>query len=375
MINGEKFNSDLTKPRILIAPLDWGLGHATRCIPIIKELISQDCEVIIAAGDAPYFLLKKEFPKTVFLRIKGYNVKYSRNRRWLPFKLLLQLPGIIFSTRKENAWLREIINEYQVNAIISDNRLGLYNNRIPCVYITHQLRIKTGNKLSEKIARKIHDHFIKKYSNCWVPDFKENGLAGKLSHRSKTPSNVVYIGPVSRFEKIKGAPGIYNLLISLSGPEPQRTIFEKIILAQLKTYKKRVLLVRGLPGENTLLPSGMPAVEIVNHLSAEELNIAFQQSEMIVSRSGYSTVMDLVKIDRNAILVPTPGQTEQEYLADYLMEKRYFYSARQHDFSLDTTLDYASSFPFNKPAPPCDCYKKTVEEFVRSVQLSMDNGQ
>ena len=368
MINDNNFNTQQSRPRILVAPLDWGLGHATRCIPIINELIKQHCEVIIAADGNPFFLLKKEFPTIVFLRIKGYKIQYSRNTKWLFFKLLLQFPKIIFSIWKENSWLEKIINEYRIDAVISDNRFGVYNKRIPSVYITHQLHIKAGNVFSEKIAQKIHFHFIKKYSKCWVPDSKENGLAGELSHLENMPSNVLYIGPLSRFEKINDVPKVYNLLISLSGPEPQRTIFEKMILTQLKTFKKKVLIVRGLPEENNNLQAGLKSIEIVNHLSAEELNLAFQQSEMIISRSGYSTIMDLVKLGKNAILVPTPGQTEQEYLSNYLMEKKYFYSVQQDNFSLETTMGMASSFPYITPGSSFNNFKKVINEFVLSLK-------
>ena len=368
MINVKKSRIEPPAPRVLIVPLDWGLGHATRCIPIINELIKQKCEVIIAADGDPFFLLKKEFPGLVFLRIKGYKIKYGHNRKWLPFKLFLQLPKIISCIWRENVWLEKIIDEYQIDSVISDNRFGAYNKRIPCVYITHQLYINTGNVFSEKIAQKIHYHFIKKYSNCWVPDFKENGLAGELSHPAGIPSNVLYIGPLSRFEKINAVPKIYNLLISLSGPEPQRTIFERMILTQLKTFRKKVLLVRGLPRQNKKPAADMESIEIVNHLSAEELNVAFQQAEIILSRSGYSTIMDLVKLGRNAILVPTPGQTEQEYLSDYLMDKKYFYSVRQNNFSLETTIDYAASFPFISPSFSVDHYKQVINEFVLSLK-------
>jgi uncharacterized protein (TIGR00661 family) len=368
LINGNNFITKLSKPRILVAPLNWGLGHATRCIPIIKELIKQNCEVIIAADGTPYFLLKEEFPTTVFLRINGYNVQYSRNKKWLSSKLLLQVPKIIYSNWKENAWLKKTISEYRIDAVISDNRFGAHNKKIPSVYITHQLHIKTGNAFSERIAQKIHYHFIKKYSNCWVPDLEENGLAGELSHQANIPSNVLYIGPLSRFEKIKDVHIIYNLLISLSGPEPQRTIFEEMILNQLKTFEKKVLLVRGLPGDYKKLQSDKESIEIANHLSTEELNMVFQQSEMILSRSGYSTIMDLVELGKNAILVPTPGQTEQEYLAHYLMEKKYFYSVQQDNFSLETAIAQASSFPFINPVSSTGNYKKVISEFVLSLQ-------
>lgn len=368
MKDSNNFNTSPVKKRVLIAPLDWGLGHATRCIPIIKELISQNCEVFIAVGGKGGFLLKKEFPSSVFLRINCYKIRYSSNKKWLPFKLLLQLPGIIFSIRKEKLWLKKIVNKYRIDAVISDNRFGMYSKEIPSVYITHQLLIKTGNIFSERILQKLHYYFIRKYSNCWVPDFKENGFAGELSHPEKIPSNIIYIGPLSRFETLNDIPIIYDLLISVSGPEPQRTLFEKMILSQLKNFDKKTLFVRGLPEEIKELKSERESMKIVNHLSADELNKAFQQSKMIISRSGYTTIMDLAKLGKNAVLVPTPGQTEQEYLSHFLMRKKYFYSVEQDQFSLDSVLTNVSSFPFNNPMECMNDYKKVITEFVLSLK-------
>lgn len=370
MINGNNFNSLHQKTRILIAPLDWGLGHATRCIPIINELIYQNCEVLIAASGNSFFLLKKEFPSLVILRIKSYKVKYSRSKRWLPIKLFLQFPQIAFSTLKENLWLKKCIEKHKIDAVISDNRFGMYSKKIPSVYITHQLLIKTSNPFFEKIVQKLHYYFIKKYNYCWVPDYEENGLAGELSHQENMPSNILYIGPLSRFQLLKDVPQIYDVLISISGPEPQRTIFEKIILHQLNNFNKRILFVRGLPDENRNLKTDIESVKIVNHLSSNELNTAFQQSEIIISRSGYTTIMDLVKIAKHAVLVPTPGQTEQEYLSTHLMEKKFFYSVEQDKFSLNTVYNNASAFQFSNIPSCMNNYKKVISEFVLSLKSS-----
>ncbi len=368
MINGKNFNTHLVKTRVLVAPLDWGLGHATRCIPIINELIEQNCEVLIAGEESVYFLLKKEFPEAIFLPIKSYKIKYSHSGNRLFLKLLLQFPKVIFSVVQENLWLKKIINEYKIEAVISDNRFGLYHKKIPSVYITHQLYIKTGKNFTDKIARKLHYYFIKKYKHCWVPDSEENSLAGKLSHPQKKPSNVLYIGPLSRFEKTSNVGKKYDLLISLSGPEPQRTIFEQIILSQLENFGKEVLLVRGLPNENKIPAVKSKSVTIENHFPAKELNMAFQESEMVISRSGYSTIMDLVKIGKKAILVPTPGQGEQEYLSKYLMEKKYFYAVQQDNFSLGKNVSEASLFHFAEPIFSFNDYKKVVSEFALSFK-------
>ncbi|MDQ2862154.1 MAG: glycosyl transferase family 28 [Bacteroidota bacterium] len=368
MRSGNKFNTIPQKPKILVTPLDWGLGHATRCIPIINELISLNCEVLIAASGDGYFLLKKEFPTTVIFRIPGYKIEYSRKKKWLPFKLLLQSPRLFFSIFKEYVWLKKAIKNNRIHAVVSDNRFGMFAKNIPCVYITHQLLIKTGNSFSENFLQRIHYSFIKKFNYCWVPDYAQNGIAGELSHQANKPGNVLYAGPLSRFEIWENMPLLYDVIVSISGPEPQRTIFEKIILSQIKSTAKKILVVRGLPGEDMPMVSENASLKIVNHLSSHDLNKAFQQSEIVISRSGYTTVMDLVKLGKKAVLVPTPGQTEQEYVAYYLMKNKFFYSVEQDNFSVNAALNAALSFPFTTFSRPMDDYKKIINEFVLSVK-------
>ena len=372
MTNAKKFNNPSTKPKILIAPLEWGLGHATRCIPIINELIKQNCEVFIAAEGATYSLLKQEFPSLTFLPLMGYRMKYSRKKYSLPWKILAQLPKIAFTIYKEHQWLRKIVKKYKIDAVISDNRFGMYHTKIPSVYITHQLLIKTGNAFTERIAKRIHYYFINKYNECWVPDFAQrtpdgvNGLAGELSHPKKLPQNVKYIGCLSRFQ-LNYSEKKYDLLISISGPEPQRTIFEDQILNDLKSYSGKVLFIRGLPEKSEELKCENPLVEIKNHLSAKQLNEAILQSDMILSRCGYTTIMDLIKLQKKAILIPTPGQTEQEYLAKYLMENKMFYTIIQKDFVLQNSLQQAYLFPFIIPEYNMEQYKNVINQFVQSL--------
>jgi uncharacterized protein (TIGR00661 family) len=361
------FNNSGRKYRVLIAPLDWGLGHATRCIPIIKELIRFNCEVFIVADKKIFALLKKEFPGTVFLRFKGYEIEYSGHKKLFALTLFFQIPKIIFSIFKEKKWIKKMIREHSIDAVISDNRFGMYSKKILSVYITHQLCIKTGNIFTGIIAQKIHNYFIKKYTSCWIPDFKMNGLAGELSHPKNIPSNVVYIGALSRFNLLPDVEIIYDLLISISGPEPQRTIFENEILKQLKTFQGKVCLIRGLPSEKNVLKD-FNSVKIKNHLTADELNKVIQQSKIIISRSGYTTVMDLAVLRKKAILIPTPGQKEQEYLAEYLFQKQYFFSAQQKNFSIEDAIKKMDSFHFKSVDFNKDEYKKTIHEFALSLK-------
>lgn len=371
MIKAENFNTPDNKPRILLAPLDWGLGHATRCIPIISTLIQQNCTVIVAADGPVKNLLQKEFPNVQFIELKGYRIQYSRYKFWMPVKIVLQLPKILYRIYAENRWLEKAVNANKIDAVIADNRMGLFHKNIPCVYITHQLTIKTGNRFTEKIAQKIHYHFIDKFWACWVPDAgRDLNLAGALSHPAILPKvPVTYLGPLSRFEK-KEAESKYDLCIILSGPEPQRTVFEKIILNDLHKIQGRIFLVRGLPLETEIPELNNSSIKIKNHLPADELNNIILQSKIIISRCGYSTVMDLVKMQKNAILVPTPGQTEQEYLGGYLQEQKIFYCVDQKIFSLAEAIKNAADFECKVWPAHDDNYKNVVENFIATLKIN-----
>lgn len=366
-MKGKKFNNPGYKPRVLVAPLDWGLGHTTRSIPIINGLLKRGCDVIIAADGASKILLQKEFPGLLFLKSSGYRMYYSRKRFWMPFKILIQFPKIISAVYKEHSWLKKAVKEYGIDAVISDNRFGMYHSSIPCMYVTHQLKIKTGNRLTEWFAQKIHYWFINRYNECWVPDtLGEINLAGELSRPTDLPKvPVKYLGPLSRFEK-DIAEIKYDLLIILSGPEPQRTIFEKMILKDLENYNGKVLLIRGLPETVVSLKTTSSLFKVKDHLPTVELNRVILESQMIISRCGYTTIMDLIKLQKKAILVPTPGQTEQEYLAGYLLKQKMFFCTQQYLFSLPSALKAAEDFTFNSTYFAQNDYEKVLDGFIKN---------
>ncbi len=367
-MNGEKFNRVEVKQRVLVAPLDWGLGHATRCIPIIKHLIINGIEVIIAAEAGTLALLSAEFPALEYLSLKGYNIEYSRNPKRLGLSIFLQIPKIILRIMGEHKWLKEMVKQHKIDAVISDNRPGLHHQKISTVYITHQLNIKTGNRFTGKIAQRLHYYFVNKFNECWVPDAGDGvTLAGMLSHPTVLPNiPLKYLGPVSRFDKIDIPEKQYDLLFLLSGPEPQRSLFEEKIEQQLKDFIGSALIVRGLPSDTTSLRLDNPSIGQVNHLPATLLNEAIQQSKLIISRSGYTTVMDLAKLQQRAVLVPTPGQQEQEYLANYLMEKKVFYCVKQDEFLLSEILERIKQFPFTALYIP-ETYQKFINEWCEGL--------
>jgi uncharacterized protein (TIGR00661 family) len=338
------------KPNILIAPLDWGLGHATRCIPIIKCLLEQNCNVVLAGEGKIKTLLQGEFPELRFLTLQGYRVRYSQNHWTLPFTIASQIPRILSSIKKEQTWLQDVVEKYAIDAIISDNRYGLHHPAVPSVFITHQLRIKTPlGKTAEDYLQKLNYRYLHQFSECWVPDAAgDTNLGGALSHPEKLPPvPVKYIGPLSRFTKA-GSQTTRHLLVLLSGPEPQRTLLERLLLEQLPHYTGPVVFVRGLPGST----EGMPApahVNVYHHLVAEELQQKISEASFIICRCGYSTVMDIAALQKKSILIPTPGQTEQEYLARHLMKENFALCIAQKRFSLNAALEAAAVFDYRLP--------------------------
>ena len=349
-MNGENINIGSKPLRVIVSPLDWGLGHATRIITIIKTLQNYDVQVLIAADGSAAALLQQEFPTLQILSVPGYKIQYAKNKRSFFWKLLSQLPGILKAINAENRILNSWAEEYQPDGIISDNRFGFYHPAIPSVYISHQLFIETGHKWLNKLAQQIHYKYINRFSECWVPDFeKGSGLAGKLSHPQQLPAvSTKYLGPLSRFTRQKENANNGPLLIILSGPEPQRSIWEAQLVKQIKKANMPCIVVRGLPSGGAPI-SETPFLRIYDHLQAFELQQQIEDAALIISRAGYSTVMDLVALRKKAILVPTPGQPEQEYLATYLKEQQIFFTCSQENFDLQQTLNAAKKFITRMP--------------------------
>jgi len=347
-MNYGPFSGKTGSVKVLVAPLDWGLGHATRCIPVIYELLSQDAEVWLAGEGAQEALLKREFPELTFLYLRGYRMRYGNSRSGLLKAIVLQVPGMLSAIKNEHAWLQRAVAEHHFDAVISDNRFGLYHPAIPCVFLTHQLRIKNPfGKWSGNLLQNRNYRFINRFSECWIPDEEgEKNLAGELSHPSKKPALPIhYIGFLSRMKNQPPCEQKGKLLISLSGPEPQRTIFENIIIRDIVHYHGRATIVRGLPGDANLIPSTND-IHFFNHLPTAEMNNEMEKAEFVIARSGYSTIMDIAALGKKSILVATPGQPEQEYLAKYLAQKKFAIRVKQEQFSLGSVLERAAHFEY-----------------------------
>jgi predicted glycosyltransferase len=368
-MNGQK------NRRILLAPLDWGLGHATRCIPIIRSLQEQGCEVVLAGDGAVEALLSNEFPEMEIKILKGYGISYSKNAS-LFGSMLQQLPRILQSIKAEQQWLSDLLKKESFDLIISDNRPGFYSSQVPSVYITHQLLINSGKgKWLNRLLQKLHSRYMKNFNEVWVPDLEgQTNLAGELSHPSKPIVQPVYLGLLSRMQTIT-CEKKYDLMTLLSGPEPQRTILEEKLIEQLSSFKGTALLVRGLPKTSASLLQLPEHVTVYDHLPANELKQAICASHLIICRSGYTTLMDIVRLKKKAVLIPTPGQPEQEYLAEYMEEQQLFPYLVQAEATIEKAVSLSASFSYQQPFSDIDFeqYEKIIRSQIQLLTEKRDN--
>jgi spore coat polysaccharide biosynthesis predicted glycosyltransferase SpsG len=323
------------KNNILICPLEWGLGHAGRMIPLARKLQEGNNNIFIGAGREHQLLFKNELSGIIYIDFQGFKPGSSR---FLPqyISLLLRIPVLFFHIVAEHLRLKKIIKENKIDIVISDNRFGLWNRKIKTVYVTHQPLIPFPEKLKflEWTGILFHRFFINKYSLCFIPDLPgELNVSGRLTHEMKLPENVRFIGILSRFmycapsRKEKKLDFLHNTLI-LSGPEPQKGILKKKLVEILKNKEPPTVIFEGKPG---ILGEANRTGSIIsyNHLSSGEMQEMITSSNCIITRSGYTSVMELISLNCSALLIPTPGQTEQEYLAKYLSAKGWFTAVSQ----------------------------------------------
>lgn len=397
--------------KILFCPLDWGLGHAARDVPLIRRLLDLDQEVVLA-GDGPGMdLLCREFPELGTYAFRSLvRIRYSSSvPAWL--KIALLSPLFLLGIACEHQQLGRAIRKIRPDLIISDNRYGLWNRRVNSILITHQISVRMpgGLRFLEFPVHLALRAFIKRFTRCWIPDYPgDTNLSGDLAHRYSPPGNSVYIGAISRFavpgyksgqsesrlSRPASAPpqavaphsagaGIsirsvtarmtgpqfdtsvrsryapVNLVILVSGPEPQRSLLQKIVVRQVLTLESTCVILQGLPGKprRTDLTS---TATLYNHLPAAQLGNLLREAEYVICRSGYTSIMDLALLEKKAMIIPTPGQTEQEYLADYLERKGFFLACSQEDLDLESALRELDSFEPEFSLPEWDLLDREV---------------
>jgi CheY-like chemotaxis protein len=351
-----------------ISPLNWGLGHSTRDIPIIRELLSHGHEVTIATSGNALALLRKECPECNFIVFKDYPAPYSASRFFLP-KFTASIPILLKAMAEERKRLTQILSEDKYDLIISDNRMGVYSNKIPSYFITHQLRFSLPDYLYafEYGLLYVNAFFHTKFIGVIVPDISPNGcnLSGKLcrSNLEATNKKTYYAGILTSTKKLN-VPEDLDYLIIVSGPEPQRTLLENIIKKQ----------VQDLPGEKVVL-LGSPQKEehqkldlhttVHSYVSTEEKVVLMNRAKFLISRSGYTTMMEMAELDKkHGLFTPTPGQTEQEYLSRYYARQGWFLSRSQYKLRLSEDVEAAMKY---HGFPQMDKTEENVRRLYRDL--------
>jgi len=318
-------------------------------IPLIRALLRTDAEVILASKGKAGELLKTEFPDLPFYDLPSVTIRYSR-RRSQAIIIAFQIPLLLVSIRREHQWLKKFMGSHPLDIVISDNCYGLFNRSILSVFLSHQISplLPAGLKWMEPFVHAVLGQFIRSFDRCWIPDEKDPSLnlSGRLSHRYPVFRNAAFMGILSRFCELPDSTGIENrlkvdILVIVSGPEPQRTLMEEIMTRQLEGTDYKALIVCGLQHScrNEDEPAHPASIDYCYHLPAGALHEAMRNAGIMICRPGYSTIMDLAELGLSAILVPTPGQPEQEYLASYLSHQGYFHCIDQQNFDLHAAIE------------------------------------
>lgn len=350
--------------RILVCPLDWGMGHTTRCVPLIRHIRESGHTAVFAGNYWQRDYITETFGNIETIDREGYEVYYSKHRYGFMFSLFSQLPRLLKTIKEEHTWIQQVVDNHNIDGIISDNRYGLYHTSTPTIFMTHQVLAQTGlGNVADNLLRGFHYKRIQQFSQCWIIDVESwPNLSGKLGHPAKIPTNAKYLGLLSQIQP--GPTSEEYLLVLLSGPEPQRTMLSDILWQQVKNHSGNVVFIEG---SNKVNRTDVPQnVTYYTRVTKETLQPVLEKAAWVICRSGYSTLMDLAVLGKKAILIPTPGQTEQEYLGKQLHNSGVYYSSSQKGFSLGQALKEAEQFPFRKPdfTGGFDRYKVILDEWL-----------
>lgn len=363
--------------KILIAPLNWGLGHATRCIPIIRTLEKLGASVYLASDGSALRLLKAEFPHLPAFTLPSYRIRYQTKS--MVWNIAKQLPRIVLAIRTEQWATERLVREHGIQGIISDNRYGCFSRQTRNVMLTHQIHLKVPNAALQWGANRVLHFALDKFDDIWIPDEEaEPNLAGELSHPSLAGMKTYYVGLLSRFSHQNKAPNAnldgkelpkrLQIAVILSGPEPQRSYLEQLLLEQALALPHKFVFVKGKTEvkEHQFVAAH---VEVVSYLTSSELNELIRESDLVVCRSGYSSLMDLaVYSDKKALLIPTPGQTEQEYLGHKLARQGAFVCQSQDKIDLESALrQIEATNGFNDKPFDTEVYQEILKNWVEQV--------
>ena len=352
--------------KIIYALCSWGLGHATRSLPVIRKLIQEKNDLTIISNGRSLELLKKELGENIkYYDIPDYPMLVSKNSRQFMAKSVVYWPSFIAKMESGLQALKKILDKDKTDCIISDARYDMYNRNIPSYFISHQIRIMNPLriKMFEKGSETFNLFFFKRFREVIVPDYKDNNLSGELSHNLNKidEKKLHYVGVLSDFKKKETKKDI-DYLISISGPEPQRTMLEEKLISQVESLDGNIIVTLGKTESNKKI--NKKNIETYSFLSKEKREDFLNRSKLVISRSGYSTILDLAVVGTKALMIPTPGQIEQEYLGKYHNKKKTFYSINQSKINLEKDVEIAKKTTGIKRK--CDV-NKSVENILKII--------
>ena len=326
----------MPKGKILVAVLNWGLGHATRCIPLIRELQHFDFQPIIGSDGKALDFLKEEFPNLKYYELTSLQFSFSKNSALNQLHLLSQSIFWNKQLQKDKLLIEKIHQQENLAGIISDSRPYCYHENIPGVYLTHQLQVKSG--IFSRIATAIHRRLINRFDECWVPDFEQpNAFCGKMSQWENAPLPIRYIGILSDLQT-QQTNQKYDYAGIISGAEPERSKLEQQLINSFSRLEGKKIIIAGNKETNDRWIS--TDFEIKGLANRAEVQHIINCSKNIVARGGYSTMMDLLQLRKSALLIPTPGQTEQLYLTQHLKQLGYFDVVSQDKLSAERIAQF-----------------------------------
>ena len=348
---------------VIYGVCSWGLGHATRSLPVLRKLLDEGNNVTVIGHDRSLKLLQNELGKNVeYHDIPDYPMLLSENTRQFLAKSTVYWPIFIKKIESGLQQLSKLVSKKPYDIIISDARYDMYSKKIPSFFISHQMRIMNPLriKMFESGSELFNLFFFKRFSGVMVPDYKDDDISGDLSHNLKRidEDKLHYIGVLSDFQKKKVKKDI-DYFISISGPEPQRSMLEKKLLSQVQQLEGNIVITLGK--SEKISQTKTRGITMYSFLTKEKREELLNRAKMVISRSGYSTILDLAVIGTKALMTPTPGQIEQEYLAEYHNKKGTFYSVNQNDIQLKRDIEIAKKT--TGVTRSCDV-KKTVENVM-----------
>ncbi|MEO1418363.1 MAG: glycosyltransferase family protein [Bacteroidota bacterium] len=359
--------------RILYAVLDWGLGHATRSMVLIDYLVQCGVEVHLASSGSAAVLLRQTFPQLPFLPLPPYQISYSKGLAQV-WHLTKQVPAMLHTIQQEHQALQTYLQKVPISGIISDHRYGIWDSQLPSVFVGHQLALilPPALEIFRKGLYRYHMHWLRHFDQIWIPDVEgEENLSGKLTHEFALPSRAKFVGPLSRFmlgsekKKHKSTQEV-DVLAILSGPEPQRTLLEQKIRQAFSTMHGKKILIQGKPASQKSEES--QNLKVFPHLPHADFLELLSQTPVVISRSGYSSIMDYAYLGlQNIICVPTPGQTEQEYLGRYLHEKQAILTVSQSSLKLSEAILEVENYQGFDSMDRKEMYQPVLDDFLSTI--------